>query len=151
LQDLSFWQWAWQYRVKISLPVMALTIHTFAMLTLQFRGSLMAQLAQDYMRTARSKGLTPTAALVRHALPNALFPMITLLSATLPLVVSGSIAIESIFNFHGLGEVMMTAFQQQNFPLLMSIVLLLSVVTIVANLIGDLLYAWADPRVVLSK
>jgi peptide/nickel transport system permease protein len=105
---------------------------------------------EDYLRTAKAKGVPNWRIQWLHAVPNALFPIITIMGGLLPGAVSGSIIIESIFNINGLGHATVEAVLTGDYPVMMSIVLMTSVLTITGNLLVDLLYAWLDPRVRLG-
>jgi peptide/nickel transport system permease protein len=140
-------QWAWGNRVKFILPVATLTLHALAVLSLQMRGGMLDALGQDYIRTARAKGLDENAVHWRHAFRNALFPLITIFASVLPALFAGSIVIEYLFNFPGMGSKTHQAFLSNDPPVLLAIFMLGSVLTVLGSLAADLLYAVADPRV----
>ena len=132
---------------NLILPAFALGIRPLAIITQLTRSALLDTLSRDYIRTAYAKGLSKTQAVFRHALPNALNPVITAVSGWLAELLAGSFFIEYIFGWKGVGKITVDALDKFDFPLVMGAVLLTSFIFIVINLITDLLYAWIDPRV----
>jgi peptide/nickel transport system permease protein len=132
---------------KFILPVITLSVHLLAVLALQMRGGMLNVLSEDYIRTARAKGLPESVVLWRHGLPNGFFPMITLLAGLLPLIFTGSLVIEYLFQFPGLGTLTQASFATRDYPVLFAILMIASMLTVLGNLLADLLYAWLDPRV----
>jgi peptide/nickel transport system permease protein len=102
---------------------------------------------QDYIRTAWAKGLEERTVIMRHALRNALIPVITLVGLQTPVLIGGTVVIERIFSLPGMGRLLMDSIQNKDQPLIMAIVILFAVVMVVINLIVDLTYAWLDPTV----
>lgn len=129
------------------LPVLALTYETLAGLMRYTRSSMLEVLHQEYVTTARAKGLRERAVLVRHAFRNALLPVITILGLRIPALVGGSVLIETVFNYPGIGLTMIRATRGLDYPLLMGGVLMTAVVVLLSNLIADLAYGLADPRI----
>jgi peptide/nickel transport system permease protein len=129
------------------LPVFSLSVLTIAGFSRYMRSSMMEALTEDYIRTARAKGASPRRVLYRHALRNALIPIITLLGLTLPAIVGGAIITETVFNYPGMGLLTTNAATQNDIPLLIGTTFVAAIATVVGNLIADLLYAVADPRV----
>jgi peptide/nickel transport system permease protein len=129
------------------LPVLALTYETLAGLMRYTRSSMLEVLHQEYVTTARAKGLRERIVLLRHTFRNALLPIITILGLRIPALVGGSVLIETIFNYPGIGLTMIRATKGLDYPLLMGGVLVTAVVVLVSNLIADLAYALADPRI----
>jgi peptide/nickel transport system permease protein len=111
------------------------------------RSSMLEVLHQEYVTTARAKGLRERVVVIRHALRNALLPIITILGLRIPALVGGSVLIETIFNYPGIGLTMIRATNGLDYPLLMGGVLVTAVVVLVSNLIADLAYGFADPRI----
>ena len=111
------------------------------------RTMMLEVLRQDYIRTAWSKGLKERAVIVRHAIKNAIIPVVTLVGMQLPLLVGGSVIMENIFNLPGLGRLMLDALSQRDYPMVSGINLFFGVVVIGANLVIDLVYHYLDPRV----
>lgn len=132
------------------LPAFALGFSWSAGLMRMVRTSVLEVLKEDYIRTARAKGLRESVVLVRHALRNALIPIITVLGTWLAYMIVGTVIVETIFAWPGLGRLLTTALLQRDFFLVQAIILMISVAVVAANLIVDLLYAWVDPRVRLS-
>jgi len=102
---------------------------------------------QDYVRTARAKGLRDKVVIYKHAFRNAMIPIITLLGFSIPGLISGALMTETIFSLPGLGKISVEAVGQRNYPLILGINAMLSIVTLLSALIADLLYATADPRI----
>jgi peptide/nickel transport system permease protein len=104
-------------------------------------------LDQDFVRTARAKGLDERTVLWRHAFRNALFPLITLAAMTIPGLLAGSVIVEFIFAIPGMGRLMLSSILEQDWPFVYTVLLLTALLTMVSNLVGDICYGWADPRV----
>ena len=129
------------------LPVITLSAITIAGFSRYMRSSMMETMTEDYIRTARAKGASPNRVLYRHALRNALIPIITLLGLTLPAIVGGAVITETVFNYRGMGLLTTQAALHNDVPLLLGTTLIASIATVLGNLIADLLYVVADPRV----
>ena len=132
---------------NLILPAFALGIRPLAIITQLTRSALLDTLSQDYIRTAYAKGLSKTKIVFRHALPNALNPVITAVSGWLAELLAGSFFVEYIFGWKGVGKITVDGLDKFDFPLVMGAVLLTSFIFIIINLFTDLLYAWIDPRV----
>jgi peptide/nickel transport system permease protein len=143
----SFISWFFQHFSSFILPLLTLTLHTLAVLAFQMRGGMLDTLKQDYIRTARAKGLDEEAVHWQHAFRNALFPIITVFGSVFPSVFAGSVIVELLFNFSGIGQLLQGSFAGNNHPVLFALLMFASMFTIFSNLIADILYAWADPRV----
>ncbi|MEK5238373.1 ABC transporter permease [Paenibacillus sp. FSL L8-0470] len=131
----------------MTLPVVVMTLLGLGSLTRYFRSNMIDVLKQDYIRTARAKGLKERKVLFTHALRNALLPAITLVGFELPALFGGSIIIEQIFNWPGIGQLYMKSFGLRDYPLLMGFTMLLAILTVIGTLLSDILYRVADPRV----
>jgi peptide/nickel transport system permease protein len=129
------------------LPFFVLTVSYLGEYSLIMRSSLLETLGEDFITTARAKGLRDTAVRRRHAVPNALLPTMTVTILSFGFVISGAITIETIFNWNGLGLLSFTSINNRDFPVLQGLFLLFSASVIVANLVADLLYSYLDPRV----
>ena len=129
------------------LPVAALTLITIALFSRYMRSSAIDSLTQDYIRTAQAKGLGDAKLLRRHVLRNSLLPTITLIGLTLPVVVSGALLVESVFNFPGMGLLFWNAAQAQDYPVLLACTVVVGVATAIGSLLADLLYMVVDPRI----
>jgi peptide/nickel transport system permease protein len=133
--------------VGLILPVITLTLVTYALFSRYMRSAAIDSLAQDYIRTARAKGLSERAVLWRHLLRNSLVPVTTLVGLSLPAVLTAGLVIEQLFNFQGLGLEYFTAATNDDFPVMVGITVLVGLATVVGNLLADLTYAVLDPRV----
>jgi len=111
------------------------------------RAMMLEVLRQDYTRTAWAKGLTERVIVIRHALKNALIPVVTIIGMQLPLIIGGSVIIEQIFVLPGVGRLMLEALNQRDYPIVSGINLMLASFTIIINLLVDVTYGWLDPRV----
>jgi peptide/nickel transport system permease protein len=131
----------------LALPVLALAIPEAAVLARLVRSSLLETLQSDYVRTARSKGLSDALVVRRHAMRNAALPLITSLGLSLALLFSGAVLVETIFAWPGVGRLAIGALQSRDYPTVQGIVLLSALAIMVANLIADISYAAADPRI----
>lgn len=132
------------------LPGTTLLLVTVAGWSRYMRASMSRALIEDYVRTARSKGATEGRVVIRHALRNAMLPLITLGGFSVPALFSGALVIEVIFNYPGMGLLFWNAANQRDYPVLLGIIVIVGFLTVLGNLIADLLYAWADPRIQLE-
>ncbi|WP_449602865.1 ABC transporter permease [Paenibacillus sp. Marseille-Q9583] len=131
----------------MTLPVVVMTLLGLGSLTRYFRSNMIDVLKQDYIRTARAKGLRDRKVLFTHALRNALLPAITLVGFELPALFGGSLIIEKIFNWPGIGQLYMQSFGLRDYPLLMGFTMFIAILTVIGTLLSDVLYRIADPRV----
>ena len=129
------------------LPVLTLGLLTIAQFSRYMRSSVIENLAEDYVRTARAKGAGERTVLVRHVLRNSLIPVATLLGLALPAIFSGALITEAVFNFPGMGDLFWTAAQTQDYPIMLGITVLVGLATVIGSLLADLAYAALDPRV----
>jgi len=129
------------------LPVTALGTTLAAAIMRQTRSNLLEVLNQDYVRTARAKGVSELRVITRHALANALLPVITVVGLQLGSLLAGSVIIESMFSIPGLGRLAVQAISSRDYPMLQGVVLLFTLITVLVNLITDLSYAIIDPRI----
>lgn len=129
------------------LPIITLTLVTFALFSRYMRSSAIENLAQDYIRTARAKGLPEHKVLQRHLLRNSLIPVVTLVGLSLPAVLTAGLVLEYLFNFQGLGLEYFNAATTDDFPVMLGITVLIGLATVVGNLLADIAYAVLDPRV----
>jgi peptide/nickel transport system permease protein len=128
------------------LPVAVLTVGTLALVTRHVRSALLEVIRQDFIRTARAKGLSARAVVFRHGLRNSLLPIVTLFGLMLPQVVGGSVLVEQIFGIPGMGQLALQALLSRDYPTVMGVTTLVALLTMGAMLLTDLLYAWVDPR-----
>ena len=131
----------------LALPVATVAIGLIGQYSILMRSSVIETLSEDYVTTARGKGLTSGRILRSHALPNALLPAVTLIAINLGYVIGGAITVEVVFNWPGLGTLTVDALEARDYPVLQGIFLLLSISVVLANLVADLIYGRLDPRV----
>ncbi len=148
--DLSGWDYFIDVAEHMILPVLVLTMLGIGGLTRYFRTNMLEVIKQDFVRTARAKGLKEKVVIYKHALRNAMLPAITLFAFELPALFSGAIITEQIFNWPGIGAIYMQAFTVRDYPLLMGFTMFIALLTVISNLIADILYGVADPRVRLK-
>ena len=129
------------------LPATTLAVVITARYVRYIRSAILEQVAVDYVRTARAKGLPERTVMLRHIFKNALLPLITLIALDVPSLLSGAIVIETIFAWPGMGRLFWSAAERTDIPVLMATMLLVAVLTVIANLVADALYAVADPRI----
>jgi peptide/nickel transport system permease protein len=135
------------FAAHFALPLTTVAIGLIGQYSILMRSSIIDTLDEDYVVTARAKGLREGAILRSHALPNALLPAVTLVAINLGYVVAGAITVEIVFNWPGLGTLTVDALSARDYPVLQGAFLLLSVTVVVANLLADMLYGFLDPRV----
>ena len=129
---------------------MTLTLVQLAGIAIIMRNSLIDTLTEDYIVTAKAKGLTDRMILKRHAMPNARLPMVTVIALNIGYILGGAIQVEVVFSYQGLGWLTVTAVENQDYPLLQGLFILITLSVVFANLISDFVYAWLDPRVRLE-
>ncbi|MCB8823152.1 ABC transporter permease [Microvirga rosea] len=132
------------------MPTIALSAYFVAGLTRYTRDAMLDVLSQDYMRTARAKGLSEAAVVLRHGLRNALIPVVTVLGLQITTLVSGAVVIETVFAWHGVGDLLVGATLRRDYPVLQFGVLVVAGAVVVVNIAVDLAYAAIDPRVRLA-
>jgi peptide/nickel transport system permease protein len=129
------------------LPIATLTLVTFALFSRYMRSSAIESLAQDYIRTARAKGLGQSAILFRHLLRNSLIPVVTLVGISLPGILTFGLIVEQLFNFPGIGLAYFNAAVNGDYPVVFGVTVLVAMATVLGNLFADIAYAVLDPRV----
>jgi peptide/nickel transport system permease protein len=132
------------------LPAVTLGAALAAILTRMVRSSMIEELGSDYVRTARAKGLPERRVLFRHAFPNALVPIVTILGLQFGTLLAGTIVTESIFSWPGIGRLTVQAIQQRDYPLLQGCILLIALSYVIVNLLTDAFYTLIDPRIRVS-
>lgn len=137
----------WDTATHLLLPGLAMGVASAAGVARYMRSSLLEVIRQDYIRTARAKGLPERAVIGKHALRNALLPIITLVGLSLPFLVGGSVLVETVFAWPGMGKLIIDAIYQQDTPLIIACFLLFAVVVTLGNLFADVMYAIVDPRI----
>jgi peptide/nickel transport system permease protein len=132
---------------SLYLPALSLGAAIAAILMRYVRSSLLEVLGQEYVRTARGKGLKSAAVILRHALPNAMIPVITVIGFQMGYLLGGTVVIEEIFALPGMGRLVLQAIFQRDYPVVQGVVLVVALLFVLTNLMVDLLYAWIDPRI----
>ena len=132
------------------MPVTALAIYPSAYITRLMRSSLLDVMGQDYMRTARAKGVSQFMILFKHALRNALIPVITYVGPMTAYILTGSMVVETVFTVGGLGTKFVSSINNQDYPMIMAVTIFLAVLMVVATLLSDLIYKAVDPRIKLD-
>ena len=132
------------------LPAGIIAINYIAQTMRYTRSAMLEVLGQDYVRTARAKGLNERVVIARHAFRNALLPIVTLVGASVPALIGGAIFIESIFGWPGVGRLLLSGVESRDYPIIVGITFMLAIVTLAANLATDLVYAFIDPRIRLD-
>jgi peptide/nickel transport system permease protein len=133
--------------LRLILPTLTLSLLFMAGWSRYTRSSMLEVLRQDYIRTARAKGLRYRAVISKHALRNALIPLVTIVTLQLPFIFGGAVITETIFNWHGMGLIFINSLLQSDWPVAMTYILILSALTIASNLLADVLYTLVDPRI----
>ena len=144
---LGFWARLADRALHLVLPVFVLGIASAASVARYMRGSLLEVIRQDYIRTARAKGLGEGAVVFKHALGNALLPVITLLGLYLPFLMSGAVVTETIFAWPGMGRLTVGAIFARDYPIIMAANLIAGIMVVGGNLLADILYGVVDPRI----
>lgn len=137
----------WDQLPNLVLPVLTLTLVTLALFSRYMRSSVLENLVEDYVRTARAKGVSNLRVLFLHAVPNALLPIITLVGLSLPGILSGALVVESLFNYPGMGLMFWNAAQSEDYPVMLGTTMVVGVAVVVGSLLADVAYAVADPQV----
>jgi peptide/nickel transport system permease protein len=132
------------------LPAFVVSIQIIAVYSRYMRATLLEVVNSDYMRTARAKGISERRVIVKHALRNALIPIVTVAAVDIGAIIGGLVITERVFEYRGLGDYFLTAFENGDFPQLMPWMVMVVISVIVFNLIADVLYAWLDPRIRLD-
>jgi peptide/nickel transport system permease protein len=147
----NFWIHGLDVTMHLILPTMALTLISFAGYVRFARGSLLEVLNMDYIRTARAKGLTERTVIVRHAMRNAMLPLTTILVNDFAGVIGGAIITERVFGWKGMGQLFNQALTNYDLNLFMGVFIISAVLTVLANLVADLLFGVVDPRIRIRK
>ena len=147
----STWAIFWDNATRLFLPIFCVTYGALAFMTRQMRSSMLDTMQQDYIRTARAKGLSERTIIWKHGFRNSLFPLITIFGTVLPSSFAGSVVVEFIFNIPGMGWLMLGSIQSLDWPVVYAILMIAAVLTMVGILIADIMYVLVDPRVRLGK
>ena len=141
------WTDPWTNLQQMAMPVIALSRALMAIVMRMTRSSMLEVLRQEYIQTARAKGLVPSAIVVRHALKNAFIPVVTVLGVQLGALLGGTVVIEVIFGLPGIGRLVIDAISARDYPMLQGTVLFIAMLFALVNLVVDLTYAYLDPRI----
>ncbi|MCF7802928.1 MAG: ABC transporter permease [Candidatus Marinimicrobia bacterium] len=144
---MSAWGQFWDRVVHLILPVFVLGVASAASTMRYMRGSMLETIRQDFIRTARAKGLSERVVNFKHATRNAILPVVTLFGLSIPFIFSGSIITEIVFAWPGMGRVMLTAIFARDYPVAIAVVAIIYIMVTLGNLLADILYAAVDPRV----
>ena len=150
LAGVHFWEDPWTNFQIVIWPVVVLGTSMAAIVARMARSSLFEVLREDYVRTARAKGLVDRMTIMRHAVPNALLPVLTLSGVMLGFALGGSVAVEVAFGTPGIGKTLVSAAWERDMNVVQSLVLLYGMTFVLVNLVVDLLYGWIDPRIRLA-
>ncbi|PIE22856.1 MAG: diguanylate cyclase [Planctomycetota bacterium] len=145
--SIGFFEGTGDLMQHLLLPVLALGIPSAAGIARYMRSSMLEVIRQDYVRTAQSKGLSSRKVLFKHALRNAMIPIITLLGLYLPFLISGAVLVEYVFSWPGMGRLIVESVKSYDYPVIMANAIMLTGMVILGNLIADLLYSIVDPRI----
>jgi peptide/nickel transport system permease protein len=137
----------WKSTRQVIMPVVALAVPNIAIVARQTRSSMLETIHQDYIRTATSKGLSQNNVFYKHALRNALIPVVTLLGVTLAFLIGGEVLTETVFNIPGVGRLLVRAALDKDFLIVQGIVLIVGTIVCFTNLFVDIVYGWIDPRI----
>ena len=146
-QDAPFMARFWDIGYHLVLPIICVTYGSLAFIARQMRGGMLNVVKQDYIRTARAKGLEEKTVVWKHAFRNSLFPIITMFAYIFPAAIAGSVVIEVIFSIPGMGGLAYASIIARDWPVVYTILMFAAILTMVGNLVADMLYAVADPRV----
>jgi peptide/nickel transport system permease protein len=144
---MSFWRQLWDFVGHLILPILVATFGGLAGFSRYMRQSMLEVIRQDYIQSARAKGLSERVVIGKHALRNAMLPLVTILGLSLPGLIGGSVIVESIFAIPGMGQLMVQAVFERDYPVIMGNLVIVAVLTLVANLLADIAYGLVDPRI----
>jgi len=148
---LSFWGQQLDFISHLALPIVVATFGGLAGFSRYMRQSMLEVVRQDYIQSARAKGLAERVVIGKHALRNALLPIVTILGLSLPTLIGGSVIVESIFAIPGMGQLMVQAAFERDYPVLMGNLVIVSSITLLANLAADVAYGLVDPRIRVGR
>jgi peptide/nickel transport system permease protein len=144
---LSFWRQQVDFLSHLALPILVATFGGLAGFSRYMRQSMLEVVRQDYIQSARAKGLAERVVIGKHALRNALLPVVTILGLSLPGLIGGSVIVETVFAIPGMGQLMVQAAFARDYPVIMGNLVIVSILTLVANLVADISYGLVDPRI----
>lgn len=144
---VHLWQDPWTSFQQLLFPALCIGFHSSGSMMRMTRGQMLEVLRDDYIRTARAKGLAETSVVIKHALRNAMLPVVTLFGFQIAFLLGGTVVIEIIFSIPGMGQQLIEATLLRDFPIVQTYVLYIAVIAMLSNLLVDLAYAWLDPRI----
>ena len=144
---MSFWSQQWDFVSHLLLPIFVATVGGLAGFSRYMRQSMLEVVRQDYIQSARAKGLAERVVIGKHALRNALLPIVTILGLSVPGLIGGSVIVESIFAIPGMGQLMVQSVFERDYPVIMGNLVIVATLTLVANLVADIAYGLVDPRI----
>ena len=142
-----FWVNPWQNLAQLIWPALAVGYRYSAVATRMTRSAMLEVLREDYIRTARAKGLVQKLILTRHALKNAMLPVLTVVAIEFAFLIGGLVVTEQVFNLNGIGLLFVQAVAHRDYTLIQALVLLVAGIFIFMNFLMDIMYAWLDPRI----
>jgi peptide/nickel transport system permease protein len=148
---LSFWGQQIDFLAHLIVPIVVATFGGLAGFSRYMRQSMLEVVRQDYIQTARAKGLVERVVIGKHALRNAMLPIVTILGLSLPGLIGGSVIVESVFAIPGMGQLMVQAVFERDYPVIMGNLVIVAVITLIANLLADLSYGLVDPRIRVGR
>jgi peptide/nickel transport system permease protein len=148
---LTFWRQQWDFLSHLALPILVATFGGLAGFSRYMRQSMLEVIRQDYIQSARAKGLAERVVVGKHALRNAMLPIVTILGLSLPGLIGGSVIVEWIFAIPGMGQLMVQAAFERDYPVLMGNLVIVSTLTLLANLAADVAYGLVDPRIRVGR
>jgi peptide/nickel transport system permease protein len=141
------WDSFWQQVRQMAMPVFVLALFNAAQISRYMRAAMLDNLTQDYVRTARAKGLRERVVVLVHVLRNSLIPVVTVIALGIPTIFAGAIITEQVFKVNGLGQLLIIAIQGNDIPMVMTLTFIFAVLIVLFNLIADVLYGMLDPRI----
>ena len=150
-ENYTVWQKFGSTLYHFIAPLFTVTIGSLAYLAIQMRGGVVNVVRMDFIRTARAKGLPEGKVLWKHTFRNSLIPIITLFAGLFPLMISGSVIIEQIFGIPGMGSIAFQAILTRDYPIVLTVLMISSTLTIIGILVADIIYALVDPRISFTK
>ncbi|HEX3176008.1 MAG TPA: ABC transporter permease [Methylomirabilota bacterium] len=141
------WRWWWEQAQQAAMPVAVLGLFQGATLTRFVRSAVLDVVRLDFVNTARAKGLTERATVIKHVIRNALIPVVTLVALQIPAIFTGAVITEQIFRIPGIGSLLIASILANDTPVIMAITFVFSCLVVIFNLVADLLYGWLDPRI----
>jgi peptide/nickel transport system permease protein len=145
--QVTDWESAQKMMLQMAMPVMVLGLANAAVISRYMRSSMLENLGQDYVRTARAKGLPERTVVLKHVLRNSMIPVVTVIALGIPSIFGGAIVTENLFKVNGIGSALINAIQVSDLPMVQTIVFIFAILVVLFNLIADILYGLLDPRI----